>query len=185
MTTTSPRATATNGIRIALGVGGLLALIVGVLILVWPGKTAAIVAAIVAVYAVIAGIVYAALGLFSKTKGGWARIGHVFLGLVFIVAGILAFSNLGQTAAWLGAFISILVAVLWIVEGAVALSTIGHAGSKVWAVLFAIISIAAGIVLLFAPLWGAALLWILLGLSLVVLGVVNIVRALRYGKKTA
>ena len=185
MTTTSPRTAAGNGIRIALGIGGLLALIVGILILVWPGKTAAVVAAIVAVYAVIAGIVYAALGLFSKTKGGWARIGHVFLGLVFIVAGILAFSNLGQTAAWLGAFISILVAVLWIVEGVVALSTIGDAGSKVWAVLFAIISIAAGIVLLFAPLWGAALLWILLGLSLVVLGVVNIVRALRYGKKTA
>ena len=32
--------TATNGIRTALGVGGVLSLILGILILVWPGKTA-------------------------------------------------------------------------------------------------------------------------------------------------
>ena len=34
---------AVNGIRTAFGVGGLIALIVGILILVWPAKTAAVV----------------------------------------------------------------------------------------------------------------------------------------------
>lgn len=184
MTTAPPTANpARTGIRTALWVGGLLALAVGILILVWPGKTAEIVTAIIAVYAVIAGFVYAGLGIFAGSRGGWSRIGHIVLGLVFVLAGILAFTSLNQTAAWLGGFLGILVAIMWIVEGVVALSTLSSAGSKVWAVLFAMLSIVAGVVLLFAPLWGAAVLWLLLGLSLAVLGVVNIVRAFSYGKQ--
>lgn len=178
----SPSKTAFDGLRIAVGVGGLLALIVGVLILAWPGKSAMVVTAIIAVYAIVAGLVYAGIGGFSRSKGGWSRIGHVLLGLVFIIAGIVAFTSLGQTAVWLGWFIGVLVAVMWIVEGVVALSTLADTGSKVWSIIFAIISILAGVVLLFAPLWGALVLWMLMGISLVVLGIVNIVRAFAFGR---
>lgn len=182
--TSAPSSTTTafDGIRIAVGVGGLLGLAVGVVILVWPDKSAMVVAAIVAVYAIVAGLVYAAIGGLSRSKGGWARIGHVLLGLVFIAAGVIAFANLGQTAVGLGALLGILVGVLWIVEGVVALSTLPDAGSKVWSVLFAIISILAGVVLLFAPLWGAMVLWLLMGVSLVILGVINVVRAFALGR---
>lgn len=174
-----------DGIRIAIGIGGLLSLAVGVVILTWPDKTAMIVAAIVAVYVVVAGLVYAGIGGLSKRKSGWSRVGHVLLGLVFIAAGVIAFANLGQTATWLGIFLGVLVGVLWIVEGVVALTTLPDSGSKVWPILFAILSIAAGVVILFAPLWGAMVLWMLLGISLVVLGVVNVVRAAALGRSRA
>lgn len=182
MTTASDIQKTANGIRTAIGVGGVLALIVGVLILVWPSKTAIVVTAIIAVYASLSGLVYAGLGIFSKGKGGWARVGHILLGIVFIVAGIVAFLNLGQTALWLAVFLGILVGIMWIVEGVLSLSTLGDAASKGWTAFFAILSIVAGIVLLFAPLWGVTVLWWLLGISLVVLGVVNIVRAFRYDR---
>lgn len=181
-TATDTQKKAINGIRTAIGIGGVLALIVGILILAWPGKTAMVVTAIVAVYAIVAGLVYAGLGIFSKGKGGWARVGHILLGIVFIIAGIVAFTSLGQTALWLAVFIGILVGVMWIVEGIVSLSTLGDASSKGWSIFFAIVSIIAGVVLLFSPVWGVTVLWWLLGISLVVLGVVNIVRAFRYGK---
>ncbi|HYP73986.1 MAG TPA: DUF308 domain-containing protein, partial [Microbacterium sp.] len=71
---------ATNGIRTALGIGGVLSVILGVLILVWPGKTAMVVTAIIAIYAIAAGLVYAGLGIFTKGRGGWSRIGHIVLG---------------------------------------------------------------------------------------------------------
>lgn len=174
--------TAFDGIRIAIGVGGSLDLIVGVVILVWPGKTAMAVTALVAAYAIVAGVIYAAIGGLSRTKGGWARVGHVLLGLIFIVAGVIAFTSLGQTAVWLGAFLGVLVGILWIVEGVVALSTLSQTGSRVWSIVFAIFSIVAGVVLLFAPLWGAMVLWMLMGISLIVLGVVNIVRAITFGR---
>lgn len=175
---------AVNGIRTALGIGGVLAVIVGILILVWPGKTAMVVTAIIAIYAIAAGLVYAGLGIFSKNKGGWARLGHIALGILFIIAGVVALFNLGQTTAWLAVFLGILVGIMWIVEGVVSLSTLGDAGSKAWTIFFAILSIIAGIVLLFSPLWGAVVLWWLLGISLIVLGIINVVRAFTFGRRT-
>lgn len=170
---------AVNGIRTALGIGGVLSVIVGILILVWPGKTAMVVAAIIAIYAIAAGLVYAGLGIFSKTKGGWARVGHIALGVLFIIAGVVALFNLGATTAWLAVFLGILVGIMWIVEGIVSLSTLGDANSKGWTIFFAILSIIAGIVLLFSPLY-IALLWWLMGISLIVLGIINIVRAFTF-----
>jgi len=170
-----------NGIRTALGVSGLVSAILGVLILVWPGRTAMVVTAIVAAYAVIAGLIHLGIGIFSGGRGGWARVGRTLLGVVFVVGGILAFLNLGQTTTYLAEFLGILVGVLWIVEGVVDLTSLRDAASKPVSILFAVLSIVAGVVLLLTPLWGATMLWWLLGLSLVVLGLVNIVRGFRYG----
>jgi uncharacterized membrane protein HdeD (DUF308 family) len=178
MSAESPAAkTAVNGIRTAFGVGGLVALIVGIIILVWPGHAAVALTAIVAIYAIVGGLVYGGLGIFSKTMGGWARVGHIILGVVFIVAGVIALFNLSHTTVWLALFIGILVGIMWIVEGIVALTTLGASQSRGWTIFFAILSIIAGIILLFSPLWGAVVLWWLLGISLVVLGIIQIVRA--------
>lgn len=173
---------ATNGIRTALGLGGLLSVILGILILVWPGKTAMVVAAIIAIYAIVAGLIYVGLGLFSVGKGGWARIGHIALGILFIIAGVIAFTNLGATTVWLAAFLGILVGIMWIIEGIVSLSTLGNAPSKGWTIFFAIVSLIAGVTLLFSPLWGAVVLWWLLGISAIVLGIIQIFRAFSFGK---
>ncbi|MGL3150104.1 HdeD family acid-resistance protein [Microbacterium sp. A82] len=172
-----------TGIRTALGVGGVLALIVGVLILVWPGRTAIVVAAIIAIYALVAGLVYACLGVFSKGLGAWSRVGHIVLGAVFVIAGIVAFANLSQTTVALAVLLGVMVGVMWIVEGVVALSALGGSASKAWSIVFAIISILAGIMLMFSPMWGAAVLWWILGISLCVLGIMNIVRAFTFGKQ--
>jgi len=176
---------ATNGIRTALGLSGLIALIVGILILIWPGKTAVVMTAIIAIYAVVGGLVYLGLGIFSKTMRGWARIGHIILGAIYVAAGVIAFANLTRTAVFLAAFLGILVGIMWIVEGVVALTTLAGARSKGWTAFFAILSIAAGIVLLLSPLWGAVVLWWLLGISLVVLGILQIARAFSFGTTTA
>ncbi|MFB8228008.1 HdeD family acid-resistance protein [Cellulosimicrobium sp. NPDC055967] len=181
MSTNSGTIRTVNGIRTAVGVSGLVSAILGVLILVWPGRTAMVVTAIVAAYAIIAGLVHLGLGLFSGGKGGWARVGRILLGVVFIVAGVLAFLNLGQTTTFLALFLGILVGILWIVEGIVDLTSLRDAASKTISILFAILSIVAGVVLLLTPLWGVTVLWWLLGLSLIVLGLVNIVRGFRYG----
>ena len=45
---------------------------------------------------------------------------------------------------------------------------------------FAIISVVAGIFILFNALVGAAILWLLLGVSLIILGIIQIVRAFTF-----
>jgi uncharacterized membrane protein HdeD (DUF308 family) len=181
MTSESPaEKSAVNGIRTAFGVGGVIALVVGILILVWPGHTASVMTAILAIYAIVVGVVYGGLGIFARTMKGWSRVGHIILGLLFIIGGIIALMNLNATTAWLAVFLGIFIGIAWIIEGIVALTTLSSARSKGWALFFAILSIIAGIVVLFSPLWGIVVLWWLLGISLVVLGIIQIVRAFTF-----
>lgn len=172
--------TGVNIVRTALGLLGTVAVIVGVLVLFWPGQTAKVVAACIAIYAILSGLTYIGLGVFPRALTSRARLGHVALGLVFFVAGVIALLNLGSTAQVLAALLGIVLGIVWIIEGVVALTALGGSASKIWSVLFAVISIVAGISLLLSPLWAATVLWWLFGLSLVVIGVAQIVRALTF-----
>ncbi|WP_336500809.1 HdeD family acid-resistance protein [Microbacterium paraoxydans] len=171
-----------KSIRVALAVSGVLALLAGIALLVWPVKSAVIVTAIFASYLIVAGVVYIGLGIFSRAKGGWSRVGHIVLGLLYIVAGVIAFFNLNVATATLALVVVIFIGVSWIVDGVVALSLLGSDGSRVWTVIYAILSIIAGIIVLFSPVIAGFALWLLLGISLVVLGIVQIIRAITLGK---
>lgn len=171
-----------KSIRISLAVAGVLALVAGIVLLVWPVKSAVIVTAIFASYLVVAGLVYIGLGIFSSAKGGWARVGHIVLGLLYVAAGIIAFFNLNAAAATLAFVVVIFIGISWIVDGVVALTLLGSDGSRVWTVLYALLSIVAGIIVLFSPLIAGFAFWLLLGVSLIVLGIIQIVRAFTLGK---
>ena len=172
---------ASDGVRTAIGVGGLIAVVLGLLIIFFPLKSGEvalqIVAANIAAYALVVGVVYIGSSIFSRTLGGWARTGHILLGLLYIVGGIIMMVNLGATAVVLAIFLSVTVGILWLFEGVLALTMLKQSSNKVWTVIYAIVSIVAGVVLLFSPFMGAITLWLLLGISMVVLGVVQVVRA--------
>ena len=95
-----------NGIRAALGVSGLVSLIVGVMILAWPAKTAVVVAGFIAVYAAIVGLADLAVGIFSRKLGAWPRVGHLVVGVVFIVSAAVALGNLGAAATRHGSLVA-------------------------------------------------------------------------------
>lgn len=170
-----------DAVRIMFGLGGLIALILGILIMVNPVKSGVImmqiVAVIVALYMVGVGVVYLGSAIFSKSMKGWPRTGNILLGLLYVVAGIILFSNLAAAAAVLAAFLSILIGVMWILEGVLVFSTLKTSGHRALAVIYGILSILAGLVLLFAPFLAAITLWLLLGISMVVLGIVQVIRA--------
>lgn len=171
-----------KAVRISLAVSGALALIAGIVLLVWPVKSAVIVTGIFASYLIIGGLVYAGLGIFSSSKGGWTRIGHIVLGLFYVVAGAIAFANLGAAAATLAVVVVVFIGISWVFDGVVSLTLLGSDGSRVWTFLYAVLSIFAGIYVLFNVLAAGIVLWIFLGISLVVLGVVQIVRAITLGR---
>lgn len=140
-------------------------------------------AAIFGVYAIVQGISYAAIGLFSRQRSAGARLGSVLLALLFIAAGVILLANLRVSTAFFAAFIAIAVGVLWIIEGVVSLAYLGAASSKVWTAIFTVISILAGITIVASPLWSAVVLWWFVGATLLVLGIVQIVRAITFPKE--
>lgn len=170
-----------DGLRIAFGVGGLVAIVLGLLVLFFPTKSGAvalqIVAVVLAAYALVTGVVYVGMALFGRSKGGWARTGHILLGLLYIAGGVIMIANLGATAVVLAVFLTVTVGILWLLEGVLAFVTLKQSENKVWTIVFGLLSIVAGIVLILSPLVSAVTLWFLLGLSMLVLGVVQVVRA--------
>lgn len=169
--------------RTALMVGGIVGALVGIAVLAWPGRTAVVVTALIAAWALVAGVIYVLVSIFAKEMGAGSRIGHILLGLLYIAAAIFAFSELHESAAFLAIFVTVMVGIMWIVEGFTALFTLGdNQGSRALTIVFAVVSVIAGVALVTSPLWGALLLWWLVGLSLVVLGVINFFRGLAVSK---
>ena len=173
---------AINTVRTTLGISGAVALIVGILITFWPKDSAFVITWILGLYFIIAGIAYLGLGIFSRGISGGARAVDIILGVLFVIGGVIALANVQATAAFLAVFLGILIGILWIVEGVVALVQSSDAPSRGWAIFFGILSIVAGIIVLFSPLWGAVVLFIIAGIGLIVLGIIQIVRAFTFGR---
>ncbi|WP_053387549.1 HdeD family acid-resistance protein [Leucobacter japonicus] len=185
--TTPEAAASSNALRTALGIGGLIAIVLGLLIVFFPGASGAvttqIIAALTAAYALVVGVVYVGSALFGRTVGGWARTGHIVLGLLYVIGGFVMLANLKATGALLALFLTITIGVLWIFEAVLAFSTLSQAKSKVWGIIHGVIGLLAGLTLIFSPLLGAVTLWLLLGISMIILGIAQAVRA--FGMKSA
>lgn len=160
-----------------MGVFGLVALAAGIVVLVWPMQSAKVLTGIFAVYVIVAGIVYVAAGLFTRGISFGARFWRVVLGALLVAAGVIGLSTLATTAAAFLVIMTILVGITWIYEGFVAFATLGSSGAKGWTVFYAIVSILAGLTILFTPLFAAVSLWWLIGVMAVVFGIIQIVQA--------
>jgi uncharacterized membrane protein HdeD (DUF308 family) len=173
---------AVNTIRVALGLTGVLALLAGIFITFWPKNAAIFLTVLLGIYFVIAGLAYVGLGIFSRGISGGARALDIILGVLFVIGGVLMLTSPTDSAVVIGIFLGVLIGILWIIEGAVALAQSGSSSSRGWSIFFGILSIIAGIVLLFSQLWGSVILFWVLGIALIVLGIVQIVRAFTFAR---
>ena len=170
-----------NRVRLGLGLSGFAALVMGLIITFLPGDSAAALATLLGIYWVIAGIGYFCVGIFIKGIGGWSRFLDFLMAVLFVIGGIAVIANPIISAETLAIFIGVLLGMLWIFEGILAIVQSGDVPSHGWAIFYGIVSIIAGMCVLFVPLWSAAALFWIAGIGLVVLGIVQIVRAIRFG----
>jgi uncharacterized membrane protein HdeD (DUF308 family) len=172
---------AINGIRAVFGISGAVAVILGVVLLFWPGKTIAVLAVFLGIYFVIAGIMRLGVGIFSRGIGGGIRTLNIILGVLLVLAGIVALKNVSTAATVLIIFALAFIGVGWIIEGIMALVESGRAASSGWAIAYGILSIIAGLVVLFLPASSAVFLILFAAIALIVLGIIGIVRAFTFG----
>lgn len=174
-----------DGARVLFGVGGLIAVVLGLFVLFAPKATAGValvlVSALIGIYIIVTGLVYFGTAVLSKTLGGWSRVGHALLGVLYVIAGVIIMSNLLFAGVVTALIFSVMIGITWIAEAVLSFVTASKSQSKVWSIIYGILSLIAGAMLIFSPLMGAATLWWLLGISMVVLGATQIVRAFRSG----
>jgi len=173
---------AIKGLRLAFGISGAVALILGIVLLFWPTKTLAVVAIFLGINFLITGAVKVALGIFTYGLSAGMRILDILFGLIILVAGIVAIKNSAATGEVLLIFTVIIIGIAWIIEGILAIVESGRTASRTWAILFGGLSIVAGIVVLVVPTWSAVWLLLITGISLIILGIVGIVRAFSFGR---
>ena len=152
---------------------GVLAIIVGIIALAWPGVTVLALVLLFAVYAFIdAGL--QALRAFSSTKAG-PVFGHLLLGLLDLAAGVVALVWPGPTA-----LVLVLIVAIWAFTGGFFEIFAGFrsgetAGTRALFILTGLVSIAFGVVLFSRPDIGAVSLALLFGLFSLIYGVSLIV----------
>src|SRR5271168_428019 len=159
-------------------VSGILSLIVGVVVLAWPQKTLLFAAVAFGVYLLITGVaqVIFAFGLHVSAGG---RVLLFISGAASLVLAMLAFRHFSwgddATAVYL---LAIWIGVGFIFRGvATTISAISdpHLPGRGWQIFLGAISLLAGIVMIGSPFESLAILTLIVGIWLIVIGVFEIV----------
>jgi uncharacterized membrane protein HdeD (DUF308 family) len=152
---------------------GVLAIIVGIVAIAWPGVTVLALVILFAIYA------FADAGLESvrgfSSGGAGPVFGHLLLALIDVAAGIVALAWPGVTA-----LVLVLVVAVWAFVGGfteifAAFGSGEPAGMRAWLILGGLVSIAFGVVFVSRPNVGAVTLALLFGLFSLTYGVSQIV----------
>src|SRR5215469_1664940 len=141
---------------------GILAVIVGIIAIAWPGVTILALVILFAVYAFMAAGLQAARAFSSRTAG--PVFGHLLLGLIDLAAGVVALVWPAPTA-----YVLVIVVAAWALVGGLAEVFAGFgsgetAGTRAMFILAGLVSVAFGVLLFARPGVGAVTLALLFGL---------------------
>ena len=147
---------------------GILAVIVGIIAIAWPGVTILALVILFAIYAFMAAGLQAARAFSSRNAG--PVFGHLLLGLLDLGAGVIAL-------AWPGPTVLVLVLIVgsWAVAAGLfeifaAFRAGEAAGTRALFILGGLVSVAFGVVLFARPGMGAITLALLFGLFNLIYG---------------
>ena len=152
---------------------GVLAIIVGIIAIAWPGVT---ILALVILFAVYAFLDAGLEGARAFSSGGAGPVfGHLLLALIDVAAGVVALAWPNATA-----LVLVLVVAVWAFVGGfaeifAAFASGETAGTRAWLILGGLVSIAFGAVFVSRPNVGAVSLALLFGLFSLTYGVSQIV----------
>ena len=152
---------------------GVLAIIVGIIALAWPGVTVYALVILFAVYAFIDAGLQAARAFSSRSAG--PVFGHLLLSVISLAAGVVALVWPGPTALVLVLIVGIWAVIGGFVELFAAFQSGETAGTRALFILGGLVSIAFGVVLFARPGVGAVTLALLFGLFSVIYGISQIV----------
>ncbi|WP_280492108.1 HdeD family acid-resistance protein [Nocardia asiatica] len=156
-------------------VTGILAVILGVLILAWPDITLLVAGVIFGVYLVVTGFLQL-MAAFGAPASTGMRVLSFVIGLLSIVIGVFCFRDELASILLLGLWIGI----GWLFRGiALLVASLSEPGmpGRWWQVLFGVVTAIAGVVLIVWPVSSVATLAVLAGVWLIIIGIMEIIVA--------
>ena len=157
---------------------GVLTLGLGAVVLIWPGDSIVIASAVFGVYLLVAGIAQA-IAAFAVDMSTATRVLYFISGALSVVLGYFAFRDFNNGAAvWM---MAIWIGVGFIFQGVTATALaidVPALPARGWYIFVGILTVIAGVVTLVWPISSIAVLAIIAGVWLVVIGITEIVGAL-------
>ena len=164
---------------------GLVTLALGVVVLVWPGKSVLVAAALFGVYLLASGIAQV-VAAFTVHVPGSSRVLLFLSGVLSVALGVFAFHDFNNGAAvWV---LAIWIGVGFLFQGVAAtVLSINHKElpERGWHIFTGVLSVLAGMVVIALPISSIVILAIVAGAWLVVIGTTQIVWAVKARKAGA
>jgi len=142
---------------------GGLSILFGIVVLVWPGLTALTLVTFISLWLLLVGVISIINGITGIKKGGWGWVGSIALGVLELGVGAYLIQRPGVTLLTIVS----LLGLVFIVQGLVHLGTTflekgATAGHRMVSLLFAVLSLVAGVWVWRYPLHGSlAFVWLL------------------------
>jgi uncharacterized membrane protein HdeD (DUF308 family) len=154
---------------------GIVAIVLGVIVLAWPGKTLVVAGVLFGIYLVVSGIGYM-FAAFGTHAGAAMRVLAFLTGAVSLVLGFFCFRDKLESILLLALWIGI----GWVFRGvtlfAAALS-FDHLPGRGWQVLSGVIIIIGGGVMIISPFDSIAILTLVAGCWLIAVGIIDVISA--------
>ena len=156
---------------------GVLTIVLGGIVLAWPGPTLLVASTLFGVYLLLTGFVGLFMA-FTLPRSAGMRVLLFISGILSVVLAILSFRHFGDAYAIL--LLSLWIAIGFIFQGVSAIAAaIGESElpGRGWSVVLGVISVIAGLVVLVWPFDSIVVLVVVAGVWLVILGVVQIIHS--------
>ncbi|MGR3936037.1 HdeD family acid-resistance protein [Streptomyces sp. BRA346] len=156
---------------------GLVAIVLGLLVLVWPAATLAVVGALFGVYLLVSGI-FQLIAAFGTHIPRSMRALSFISGAVSVFLGLLCFRGPAQSVLLLALWIGF----AWLLRGVMHTVTAVQdeaIPARGWQIFLGVVSAVAGIVLIVAPFGSIAALTLVTGVWLLVLGIIEVIHGIQ------
>ena len=153
---------------------GVAALILGILLLLAPGKALIALVGVVGLYFLVRGILYI-VDVFRDRSQWFAK---VIAGVLCIIIGIIVVQHPAWAAALVPATVGWIVAIGTIAVGAIGLGQ-AISGEGWWRGVLGFFAILIGIAFIFNPLSASSIIPVILGIAGILIGLAGIVWAFR------
>ncbi len=154
---------------------GIASLILGVLVLVWPGASLLAAGVLFGIYLLISGV-FQLVAAFGTHRAASLRVLAFISGALSILLGLFCFRGPMESILLLALWIGIGWLIRGITQSMAAVSD-SRMPARGWQVFLGIVTFIAGIVLIVSPFRSVAVLTLVAGIWLVVVGIVEIVTA--------
>ncbi|GFG69438.1 MULTISPECIES: HdeD family acid-resistance protein [Mycolicibacter] len=162
-------------------ISGVLALVLGVLILAWPGRTILAAAVLFGIYLLITGVAQTIFAFSLPVISAGGRVLLFISGAASLILAILCFRHFNSDEEAL----AVLLLAIWIAVGfifrgvATAVAAISDPAlpGRGWQIFMGVVSLLAGLVTLAAPFTSLWILALVVGSWLIVIGIAEIITA--------